>query len=130
MTKSKTEKTAQHTPDLLEAAKAVSLEARKLEADSIALDALRAAIAAEEARRKAPPPAKDLRLRKHLADALLRWEGDPRQLFLDVENMENWACAHIRHMNDGRERGNNTRVVVELCRALKLLFKLDGWEVR
>lgn len=75
-----------------------------------------------------------IKAREELAAALARWEGSPAQLFLDVENVADWAERdqdEIRQLADdedqAREATTNGKIVRELARALRALLILDGW---
>lgn len=74
-----------------------------------------------------------VKAREELTAALLRWEGEPAQLFLDVENVADWAERDQDEMRQGpdaddeREARNNMKIVRELARAFRALLVLDGW---
>lgn len=75
-----------------------------------------------------------LKARDELTAALARWEGDAAQLFLDVENVADWAERdqdEVRQCGDSeeveREARNNMKITRELARAFHALLVIDGW---
>lgn len=68
-----------------------------------------------------------------LTESLIRWDGDPEQLHLDVDNLCDWAerdqdeCRQCGDEEGEKEAKNNLKLVAELRKALPALLILQGW---